>query len=222
MWRLEKCFTNCWLPCQRHLVRVTLHAWLTSRHKTALYTMYVHFDRGTGTLCHAVVFELTYMYNLRMIIKNKCYFLWYYIANIYFCNTTYHNVRKGNHWQYVDKRTNRWTSSIQSFTFILILPISMHCFGHLMHTGICLCVFLRPVYFSDALLPIFNVLLRFSQVQTIPFYGDIQLSLYMGIFLKIATLQPMEKVQILPFLCKRAKPQRVTWCKLSFGKWKVR
>ena len=60
------------------------------------------------------------------------------------------------------------------------------------------------------------------QVQTIPFYGDIQLSLYMGIFLKIATLQPMEKVQILPFLCKRAKPQRVTWCKLSFGKWKVR
>ena len=49
-----------------------------------------------------------------------------------------------------------------------------------------------------------------SQVQAIPFYGDIQLSLYMGIFLKIDTLQPMEKVQILPFLCMRAKPQRVT------------
>ena len=53
-------------------------------------------------------------------------------------------------------------------------------------------------------------------------YGDIQLSLYMGIFLKIGTLQPLEKVQILPFLCKRAKPQRVTWWKLSYGKWKVR
>ena len=49
-----------------------------------------------------------------------------------------------------------------------------------------------------------------NQVQHIPFYGDIQLSLYMGIFLKIDTLQPMENVQILPFFCKRAKPQRVT------------
>ena len=49
-----------------------------------------------------------------------------------------------------------------------------------------------------------------GQVQLIPFYGDIQLSLYMGIFLKIDRLQPMEKVQILPFLCKRVKPQRVT------------
>ena len=38
------------------------------------------------------------------------------------------------------------------------------------------------------------------QVQAIPFYGDIQLSLYMGIFLKIDTLQPMEKVQKIAFL----------------------
>ena len=51
-----------------------------------------------------------------------------------FCNITYHNA---NHWQYVDKRTDRWTSSIQSFTFLLILPISTHCFGHLMRTTIC-------------------------------------------------------------------------------------
>ena len=43
-------------------------------------------------------------------------------------------------------------------------------------------------------------MLWYRQVQTIPFYGDIKLSLYMGIFLKIDTLQPMEKVQILPFL----------------------
>ena len=46
------------------------------------------------------------------------------------------------------------------------------------------------------------------QVQLIPFYGDIQLSLYMGIFLKIDTLQPMEKVQISPFLCKRAQNRK--------------
>ena len=38
------------------------------------------------------------------------------------------------------------------------------------------------------------------QVQLIPFYGDIQLSPYMGIFLKIDTLQPMEKGANIAFL----------------------
>ena len=42
-------------------------------------------------------------------------------------------------WQYVDKRTDRLTSTIRSFTFVLrhVLTISMHCIGHLMCTPIC-------------------------------------------------------------------------------------
>ena len=42
-------------------------------------------------------------------------------------------------WQYVDKRTDRLTSTIQSFTFVLrhVLTISTHCTGHLMRTPIC-------------------------------------------------------------------------------------
>ena len=42
-------------------------------------------------------------------------------------------------WQYVDKRTDRLTSTIQSFTFVLrhVLTISTHCIGHLMRTAIC-------------------------------------------------------------------------------------
>ena len=41
------------------------------------------------------------------------YCLWYYIANICFCNTTHYNAKE----TIDDKRTKRWTSSIQSFNF---------------------------------------------------------------------------------------------------------
>ena len=42
-------------------------------------------------------------------------------------------------WLYVDKRTDRLTSTIQSFTFVLrhVLTISTHWFGHLLRTAIC-------------------------------------------------------------------------------------
>ena len=41
---------------------------------------------------------------------------------------TYHNAKEtiGN----VDKHTDGWTLSIQHFTFVLILTICTHCFGH--------------------------------------------------------------------------------------------
>ena len=71
------------------------------------------------------------------------------IANACFCYKTY-NAKETIGNVLTDRQMDI------TFAFVLILTISMHCFGHLMRTVICLCVFLCTVYFSSAFLLIFN------------------------------------------------------------------
>ena len=69
--------------------------------------------------------NFNYSFGSDLALAITSYYTWVYILTIF--------------WQYVDKRTDRLTSTIQSLTFVLrhVLTIGTHCIGHLMRTAIC-------------------------------------------------------------------------------------
>ena len=107
-----------------------------------IFLAMLKFRKGKILLFWSTVFAIfVVIVSLIIALVVICYCSWYNVTNTCLYNNTYHNAKETSGTMLTNGKTyeHHHDSSIQSFTFVWILTIGTHCFGHLMRTCTTIC-----------------------------------------------------------------------------------